>query len=85
MTRHRAFPSLGSAKEMFCLVERQACRKTPFVDGGVDWVKPFFDLRSLLFVLPAPVKTAEGEFDPIPILVTVEMGSCQSIPGLVSR
>src|SRR5690242_1850493 len=43
LRRCRAFPSLGSAKEMFCLVESQACRKTSFVDGWVDWVKPFFE------------------------------------------
>jgi hypothetical protein len=65
-TRPRA-PVFGSAREMFCLVERQACRKTSFVDGWADWVKPFFERRLFVFVSCVLFKTPKEEFDSISI------------------
>jgi hypothetical protein len=49
-------PVFGSAREMFCLVERQACRKTPFVDGWADWVKPFLEQGLFVFRVLAIMK-----------------------------
>jgi hypothetical protein len=57
---------------MFCLVERQACRKTPFVDGWADWVKPFFE-RGLFVFRVLPITEAPKEFDPISIPSDFEM------------